>query len=165
MCLSERVCGTFFLFFLNLKTFSITFDGGSVKVCRLPRAVIMCSRLSSFPRLAEPRMSYVPSSSVIPLFISYQHLFGRNDDDVYSFDHGLQYLVLTVLVLLIEKLFHLKKGLWLVALPILSIILLGNIMSWLAARFWDHENHDNHDRAELPEARGGQTLTSSNQGL
>ena len=62
----------------------------------------------------------LPSAGVIPFLISYRYLFYRHEtDDTYSFDHGLQFLVLTFLVLIVETVFRLKRLLWLMALPVL----------------------------------------------
>jgi len=73
----------------------------------------------------------LPSSAVIPLWLCYKHL-SDNNPLTYSFDHGVQYFVVSVLFVLLEKLLDLKLVLYVLAVPFVFVAVAGSLLEWAA---------------------------------
>lgn len=73
----------------------------------------------------------LPSSAVVPLWLCYKHL-SDNNPLTYSFDYGVQYFVVSVLFVLLEKLLDLKLVLYVLTVPFVVLAVAGNILEWAA---------------------------------
>ena len=114
-----------------------------VKKREQKRAKIKTGKSNAVPRIemknlslgaSSPSWQNVPSVGFIPLFISYRYLFYRHEtDDMYSVDHGLQFLILTFLVVIGEKVLGLKPLLWTIAFPVLLAIGVCRALSKMVA--------------------------------